>query len=345
MITWKNDCTISQIMDISSAKKELGRDRIHIAFALDSNTHADRLINQDERTPLFGRAKALVLCVTAITLEFDIQNLRSQDDDEIKGTGTIFFTSFISDNSDIADIDSMRELFQEKVSLTEIMDKYQINGCFADVIAGENGDSIENNRDLSSDINQLANNQFGKKLFEEFGLRLDKISVTWTNRTKEMAKNKTTARDFLQTARPVVPPNPGSKARHKKYDIFISYAHDEDDLKTLEKIISSLKDKGINVWYYPEQIKVSDDKNEKMLEGLQNANSILLFITPAYLGKMKDTNSDPHFEYQRSRDFSLKPIPIRYKTTIEQIRACSVLNNLVSQRTGIHIKEVRDYDK
>ena len=183
MITWENDCIISQKMDISSAKEAIGG--IHIAFALNNDHLAARRINREEKVSLFGSAgHAQLLRIASIPLHFHIQNLRSQDNVLIGGNGTISFTSVITDNSDIADINMMNGLFQEKVTIAEIMDSYSINiaaNCFGHEIAKNDWALLDNSPELFQNIKERANNDknIGGDLLKRFGLRINDISVIW----------------------------------------------------------------------------------------------------------------------------------------------------------------------
>jgi hypothetical protein len=72
-----------------------------------------------------------------------------------------------------------------------------------------------------------------------------------------------------------------NNASEPKYDVFISYAH--QDLPFVDALVRHLKDQRISVWFDRGMLRLGDSFSNSVQEALEHSKYFLLVISPSYL--------------------------------------------------------------
>ena len=72
-----------------------------------------------------------------------------------------------------------------------------------------------------------------------------------------------------------------SSVAEPKYDLFISYAH--QDLPFVDELVRHLKDQRISVWFDHGMLRLGDSFSNSVQDALEHSRHFLLVISPSYL--------------------------------------------------------------
>jgi hypothetical protein len=72
-----------------------------------------------------------------------------------------------------------------------------------------------------------------------------------------------------------------NSASEPKYDLFISYAH--QDLDLVDELVRHLKDQRLSVWFDRGMLRLGDSFSNSVQEALEHSKYFLLVISPSYL--------------------------------------------------------------
>jgi len=72
-----------------------------------------------------------------------------------------------------------------------------------------------------------------------------------------------------------------NSASEPKYDVFISYAH--QDLPFVDELVRHLQDQRISVWFDQGMLRLGDSFSNSVQEALEHSRHFLLVISPSYL--------------------------------------------------------------
>ncbi len=67
------------------------------------------------------------------------------------------------------------------------------------------------------------------------------------------------------------------------HDSFISYAEEDNDF--VSKLVTGLKDNGLDIWYAPISLKVGDQLLDAIEKGLSESRVGILILSPSYISK------------------------------------------------------------
>ena len=69
----------------------------------------------------------------------------------------------------------------------------------------------------------------------------------------------------------------------KKFDSFLSYANEDEDLA--RELVGALRAKGFNIWYAPINLEIGEKLLDSLEKGMNESHSGILLITEDYLRK------------------------------------------------------------
>lgn len=140
------------------------------------------------------------------------------------------------------------------------------------------------------------------------GLETESINQEYYSRLQEELEktNKSKSNKILDDGNK----NVTTKKLHLK--IFLSYAHEDADLKDqLDMSLIALKrDERISIWQDTTSIQGGDEWHEKIKEGLQNADIILLLISSNFIGSKYIWENELPIAKKKHEEGKAKVIPI-----------------------------------
>jgi tetratricopeptide (TPR) repeat protein len=92
-------------------------------------------------------------------------------------------------------------------------------------------------------------------------------------------------------------------------DVFVSHAS-EDKARFVDSLVAALRDRGLQVWYDKEQIRVGDDFRRKMDEGLSKARFGVVVLSPNFFKYWPEAELSALFNQERVFD-ETRILPIR----------------------------------
>jgi len=106
----------------------------------------------------------------------------------------------------------------------------------------------------------------------------------------------------------VLDPRPGF-VESQELDVFVSHAS-EDKERFVDSLVGALRDRGLQVWYDKEQIRIGDDFRRKMDEGLSKARFGVVVLSPNFFKYWPEAELSALFNQERVFD-QTRILPIR----------------------------------
>jgi TIR domain len=133
--------------------------------------------------------------------------------------------------------------------------------------------------------------------------------------------------------------------KKQQLKMFLSYAHEDADLKDqLDLSLVALKrDERISIWQDTNNIKGGDEWNEKIKEGLQNADIILLLISPNFINSEYIWHNELPIAKQKHEQGQTKVIPIFLRDVFADNMWFTMLQGYISLDKPI--AAFKDYDR
>jgi hypothetical protein len=131
-------------------------------------------------------------------------------------------------------------------------------------------------------------------------------------------------------------------ARTLDFDVFLVYAS-EDKADVARPLAAELQQRGLRVWFDESELRIGDNLQHRIDDGLRRAKAAVPVISPAFFSKSWPQRELDAFLTREAEESALLILPVWYKVSAEDVaRYSPVMANRLSASTTAGIPAVAD---